>query len=67
MRGVALNFFPLTMDQFTITLYRLPFTEGEPPTCGDEGAVCRRLEVDGNYDRYWTLFQNKSEMLRNLV
>ena len=55
--GVALNFFPLATDQFTITLYRFPFIEGERPRSGDEEAVRRRFEVDGNYDLYWTLFQ----------
>ena len=61
MRGVALNFFPLTTDQFTITLYRLPFVEGERPTSGDEEAVRRNLEVDGKRDLYWTLFQRTED------
>lgn len=57
MRGVALNFFPLTTDQFTITLYRLPFIEGDRPKAGDEEAVRRYIEVDGEGDYYWTFFQ----------
>ena len=57
MRGIALNFFPLETDQFTITLYRSPYIEGERPTSGNEEAVCRNLEVEGMRDRYWTLFQ----------
>lgn len=57
MRGVALNFFPLETEQFTITLYRFPFVEGERPRCEDEEAVRRQLEVDGKRDSYWTLFQ----------
>ncbi len=57
MRGIALNFFPLKTDQFTITLYRLPFVEGKRPRCGDEKAVRRNLKVNGEYHPYWTLFQ----------
>lgn len=57
MRGVALNFFPLATDQFTITLYRLPFIEGKRPKAGDEEAVRRYLGVNGTSDPYWTLFQ----------
>ncbi len=57
MRGIALNFFPLKTDEFTIRLYRLPFIEGERPICGDEEAVRRHLVVDGESDSYWTLFQ----------
>ena len=66
MRGIALNFFPLETDQFTITLYRLPFVEGKRPTSGAEEAVRRVLEVDGKRDPYWTLFQrteNCTEMV----
>ena len=61
MRGVALNFFPLATDQFTITLYRLPFIEGERPKAGDEEAVRRYLKIDGEGDYYWTFFQQPSE------
>ena len=57
MRGIALNFFPLVTDRFTITLYRLPYVEAERPKAGDEEAVRRNLEVDGERDLYWTLFQ----------
>ena len=57
MSGIALNFFPLSTDQFTFTLYRFPYAEGKRPVAGDEQAVCRSLEVDGNRDNYWTLFQ----------
>lgn len=53
MRGVALNFFPLAMDQFKITLYCLPFAGGERPKSGDEEAVRRYLKIDDeeNTDR----------------
>ena len=61
MRGVALNFFPLATDQFTITLYRLPFVEGERPKAGDEEAVRRYLKIDGEGDYYWTFFQQPLE------
>ena len=61
MSGVALNFFPLATDQFTITLYRLPFIESERPRSGNEEAVRRHLEVDGNYSPYWTLFQRTED------
>ncbi len=61
MRGIALNFFPLETDQFTITLYRLPFVEGKRPTSGAEKAICRSLDVDGEYKPYWTLFQRTDE------
>ncbi len=57
MRGVALNFFPLETEQFTITLYRFPYVEGERPSAGDEEAVRRNLEIEGERDLYWTLFQ----------
>ena len=57
MPGIALNLFPLTTDQFTITLYRLPYVEGIRPSVGDEKAVRRSLEVDSVRDHYWTLFQ----------
>jgi len=57
MRGIALNFFPLATDQFTITLYRLPYVEGKRPTSGSEEAVRRNLRVEGTRDSYWTLFQ----------
>ncbi len=57
MRGIALNFFPLKTEQFTITLYRLPFVEGGRPRCGDEEAVQRNLKINGEYHPYWTLFQ----------
>ena len=61
MRGIALNFFPLTTDQFTITLYCLPFVEGERPRCGDEEAVRRKLKVNGEYHPYWMLFQQTED------
>ena len=61
MRGVALNFFPLATDQFTITLYCLPFVEGERPKSGDEEAVRRYLKIDGEGDSYWTFFQQPPE------
>ena len=61
MRGIALNFFPLTTDQFTIALYYLPFVEGERPKAGDEEAVRRHLKIDGKRDYYWTFFQQPPE------
>ncbi|MYC97568.1 MAG: hypothetical protein F4X14_21660 [Caldilineaceae bacterium SB0661_bin_32] len=57
MRGVALNFSPLESHEFKISLYRLPYMEGERPSAGDEEAVCRNLEVEGSRHLYWTLFQ----------
>lgn len=57
MRGIALNFFPLETDQFTITLYCLPFVEGERPRYGDEEAIRRNLKVGGEDRPYRTLFQ----------
>ena len=57
MPGIALNLFPLTSTQFTFVLYRLPYSEGCRPSVGDEQAVRRRLNVDGSYEDYWTLFQ----------
>ena len=61
MRGVALNFFPLTTNQFTITLYCLPFVEGERPKVGDEEAIRRYIKIDGEGDYYWTFFQQPEE------
>ncbi len=57
MSGIALNFFPLTTEQFTITLYVSPYTESERPRTCNEEAIRRSLEVDGHRDFYWTLFQ----------
>ena len=58
MDGIAINLFPLLDDNFTVTLYRLPFVEGKKPKIADEEAVCRKLEIDGEWRRYWTLFQS---------
>ena len=57
MSRIALNFFPLTTDQFTIDLYCLPFVQGKRPRTRNEEAVRRSLKIDGHYDYYWTLFQ----------
>ena len=57
MPSIALNLFPLTSTQFTFVLYRLPYSEGHRPSVDNEQAVRRRLNVDGSYDDYWTLFQ----------
>ena len=57
MRGIALNFFPLSTEEFTFTLHRLPYLEGERPELDGEQAVRRSLEVDGEKKLYWTLFQ----------
>ena len=57
MDRIALNFFPLSSDNFTFTLYRIPFVEGKKPKLGDEEAVRRNLEVDGELRPFWTLFQ----------
>ena len=58
MQDIVLNVFPVRTDQFTITLYRLPYVEGTRPTLDDEQAVCRSLKIDDKWDRYWTLFQH---------
>ena len=57
MRGIALNFFPISIGQFAFTLYRLPYFEGERPELGGERAIRRYLEIDGEKKFYWTLFQ----------
>ena len=57
MDEIALNFFPLLSQDFTVTLYRMPFVENHRPSSGDEEAVRRMLEVDGELCPYWTLFQ----------
>lgn len=57
MRGIALNFFPVTTDHFTITLYRLPYVEGKRPQTAGEEAIQRTLEIQGEHARYWTMFQ----------
>ena len=54
---IALNFFPLATDDFTITLYRLPFEENNRPKIKGEEAVRRYLVIDGEEGYYWTLFQ----------
>lgn len=56
MNDVALNFFPLKNSVFCNTLYCLPFTEGERPKHGDEVAIRRYLEIDGQLNQYWTFF-----------
>ncbi len=58
MAGIALNFFPLATDEFTIKFYRLPYVEGERPSIGDEEAVYRHLAINGIRDLYWTFFQH---------
>ena len=57
MRGVALNLFPTSTDDFTFTIYRIPFEEGRRPSVGDEQAVKRNLLTNGKREDYWTLFQ----------
>ena len=57
MDSVALNFFPLKTDQFTISLYRLPYLEGARPIIGDEQAVRRNLPINGERENYWTSFE----------
>ena len=59
--GVALNFFPLTTDDFTITLYRLPFVEDNRPKIQGEEAVRRFLVINGEEGYYWTLFQQTND------
>ena len=61
MRGIALNFFPLATEQFSITVYCLPYIERERPRVGDEEAIRRRLNVGGNCEPYWTLFQSMED------
>ena len=58
MDQIALNFLPLLSEDFTITLFRVPFVEGERPCYGGESAVRRTLDVDGKWRPYWTLFQD---------
>ena len=57
MDKIALNFFPVLSYDFAITLYRMPFVENDRPASGDEQAVRRMLDVDGEWRPYWTLFQ----------
>lgn len=62
MPGVALNFFPLSTDDFSIAIHRLPFEEGHRPEFDGEMAVKRWLP-DGSGKRtcYWTLFQAQEQ------
>ena len=55
--GIALNFFPLTTDQFSITCYCSPYVESQPSYSEDGNAVCMKLNIEGEYKRYWTTFQ----------
>ena len=55
--SITLNFLPLRTKQFQITQYCVPFVEGKRPEYKNETAVCRRLEINGNYSKYWTLFR----------
>ena len=57
MRGVAVNFFPLSTEDFTITVYRSPYVAGVRPQASDEAAVRRTLEIDQRREDCWTLFQ----------
>lgn len=57
-RGIALNFFPLATDNFTITLYRFPFVENSPPIIEGEEAVRRYLVIDGVEDNYGHFFKD---------
>lgn len=56
MEDVALNFFPLENNDFYNTLYCIPYTAGERPVRGDEVAVSRFVEIDGQSSQYWTFF-----------
>ena len=56
MSKISINLFPLATDQFTVTLYRLPFNNIRPKS-GEVEAVMRQLNVDGEYKPYWTCFQ----------
>lgn len=47
MRGIALNFFPLITDDFTVTLYRYPYVESSRPEAEGRKAIQRNLEVEG--------------------
>ena len=57
MRGVALNLFPTATDDFTFTLYRLPYSERHRPSVREEQAVRRYLTINGEREPFWTLFQ----------
>ena len=65
--SIALNFFPLETEQFQITLYRLPFIRGERPEFNNEKAVRRTLNVNDNFDEYWTLFQEPPDSIKQEV
>lgn len=57
MRGIALNFLPLTSDQFSFVLYCVPYTGGlNRPSAGDEQAVRRNLAINGKRQLCWTTF-----------
>ena len=58
MRGVALNMFPTSTDDFTFTIYRTRYEEGRRPSAGDEQAVRRNLPANGKRENFWTLFQS---------
>lgn len=66
MPGITLNLFPLTTAEFTITLYRLTYSESERPSADNEQAVRRRLNVNGSYDDYWTLFQQVDSSVKTV-
>ena len=57
MDEIALNFVPLSSDDFALVLYCMPFAQPERPRSGDEQAVRRMLDLDGERRPYWTLFQ----------
>ena len=61
MDEISLNFFPLLSDDFSFTLYHMPFDEDNRPNTVDEEAVRRMLDVDGERRPYWTLFRQMAD------
>lgn len=61
MSRIALNFFPVATDRFTITLYRLNVGGQERPPC-DEGRVVRRyLKTNEEGEYHWCTFEPRPD------
>ena len=61
MSGIALNFFPVVGDQFTIQLYRLHYAGQERPA-DEQGRVTRRyLRSNGDGEYCWCTFEQRAD------
>lgn len=61
MSKIALNFLPLTTEQFTIPVHCRPYSKDHRPEINGEKAMRRSLVMNGRRAYYWTLFKPMSD------